>query len=116
MQFLYHNKSVQKIMENPKLLQGKVGLEFAKSIIRKMNHLAISDNFYYYLTKIKFGNPHSLSGDMKGCYALSISPNYRLIVKPNSNAKNIESLKNKKEIFIEGVVEYHDGKYEWIIP
>ena len=107
MQFLYHNKNVQKIMEDPKLLQGKVGLEIGKNVKRRLNHLASSPDFYYYLINVKFGNPHPLSGDLKGYYALSVSPNYRLIVEPISNNRNIESFKDKNEIYIEGVVEYH---------
>lgn len=116
MQFLYHNKNVQKIMQDPKLLQGKVGLEISKNVKRRLNQLESSFDFYYYLKNVRFGNPHPLKGDMKGNYSLSISPNYRLIVKPISNNKDIASFKDKKEIYIEGVVDYHDGKYEWIIP
>ena len=116
MQFLYYDKNVQKIIEDSKLLQGKVGLEIGKSIKRKLNQLKVSKDFYYYLTKIGLGNPHPLKGDMKGCYALSVSPNYRLIVEPNSDYANIQSFQNNKEIYIKGVVEYHGGKYEWIIP
>ena len=116
MQFLYHNKNVQKIMEDSKLLQGKVGNEIGKNIKRRINQLLSVKNFYEYLTVLRYGSPHSLNGELKGCYALSVSPNYRLIVKPNSDNFDMEGFKIVKEIYIEGVVDYHGRKYEWIIP
>lgn len=109
MQFLYYDKNVQKILEDPKLLQGKIGLEIGKNVKRRLNQLEATESFYYYLNYVKFGNPHPLHGNMEGCYALSVTPNYRLIVEPTSNNKD-------KKIYIKGVVDYHDGKYEWIIP
>ena len=45
-----------------------------------------------------------------------LGKNYRLIVEPLVDLIDDESLKGCKEIDIKGVVDYHDGKIEWLIP
>ena len=116
MQFKYDNLKVEKIITDTKVLQKKVGLEIGKSIKKRLNHLEAADNFNEYLTKIGLGNPHPLSGSLGGCYSISVTANYRLVVEPESNSLDMESLKVCKNIIIKGVLEYHDGKNEWIIP
>ena len=54
------------------------------------------------------GIPHPLSNKLKDYYAIRITGNYRLIVRP-------ESLSSDK-IIIKGVLDYHGDKNEWIIP
>lgn len=116
MQFEYEDTKVKKIITDTKLLQKKVGLEIGKSLKKRMNQLQAVNDFNEYLTKIKLGSPHMLSGNLEGLYAISITANYRLVVEPLIKKLDVESLKECKVIKIKGVLEYHGGKNEWIIP
>ena len=49
-------------------------------------------------------------------FGISITANYRIVVEPLETELDMESLKNCKLLNIKGVLEYHDGKNEWIIP
>ena len=116
LQIEYHDEKVRKIMCDAKVFQKKVNLDIAKSIKRRMNQLEATDNFNEYLTKVALGKPHPLEGNLKGCFAISISPNYRLIIEPLETKLDMESLKKCRKINIKGVLEYHGGKNEWLIP
>ena len=115
MQFEYKNDKVKKIINDSKLLQKKVGLEIGKSLKKRINQLEAANNFNEYLTKIGLGNPHPLTGNLDKCYSISITANYRLIIEPLIEHLDIESLKDCKILNIKGVLEYHEGKNEWII-
>lgn len=116
MQFEYQDEKVQKILCDAKVLQRKVGLEIGKKVKQRMNQLEAAENFNQYLTKIGFGKPHPLVGDLDKCYGIHITANYRMVVEPLETKLDMESLKNCKLLNIKGVLEYHDGKNEWIIP
>ena len=81
-----------------------------------MNQLQAAENFNQYLTKIALGKPHHLEGNLYKCFGISITANYRLIVEPIETELDIESLRNCKILNIKGVLDYHGGKNEWIIP
>lgn len=55
---------------------------------------------------------------MKGLYSLTVSANYRLIIKPKNEDYSAESLINCDTFIIEGVIDYHGkgSKRNWIIP
>lgn len=116
MQFEYQDEKVQKILCDAKILQRKVGLEIGKKVKLRLNQLESADNFNEYLTKIALGKPHPLEGKLDKCYGISITANYRLIVEPLVKELNLESLKNCKVLKVKGVLDYHGGKNEWIIP
>lgn len=116
MQFEYQDDKVQKILCNAKILQRKVGLEIGKKVKQRMNQLESAENFNQYLTKIGLGKPHPLSGNLDNCYGIHVTANYRIVVEPLETKLDMESLKNCKVLNIKGVLEYHDGKNEWIIP
>ncbi len=116
MQFEYHNEKVQKILCDHKVLQKKVGLEIGKKVIKRLNELKASENFNFYLTKVGLGNPHPLKGEFDNCFGIDITDNYRMIVEPLYTKLDMESLKECKVINIKGVLDYHGGKNEWIIP
>lgn len=116
MQFEYKDEKVQKILCDAKTLQRKVGLEIGRKIKQRMNQLEAADNFNEYLTKIAFGKPHPLEGNLNKCYGISITANYRIVVEPLETKLDLESLKNCKILNIKGVLDYHGGKNEWIIP
>lgn len=116
MQFEYQDEKVRKILCDAKVLQRKVGLEIGKKVKQRVNQLKAAENFNQYLTKIGFGKPHPLVGDLDKCYGIYITANYRMVVEPLETELDMESLKNCKLLNIKGVLEYHDGKNEWIIP
>ena len=96
MQFEYKDEKVRKILCDTKILQKKVGLEIGKKIKQRMNQLQAANNFNEYLTKIKFGNPHALTGNLSGYFGISITSNYRIIVEPLEVENDLESLKKCK--------------------
>jgi hypothetical protein len=53
---------------------------------------------------------------LEKCYAISITANYRIVVEPLDTELDIESLKSCKILNVKGVLDYHGGKNEWIIP
>lgn len=116
MQLECQDEKVRKILCDSKTLQKKVGLEIGRKIKQRMNQLEAADNFNQYLTKIGFGKPHPLDGDLDKCYGISITANYRIVVEPLKVELDMESLKNCKVLNIKGVLDYHGGKNEWIIP
>lgn len=116
LQFEYHDEKVQRILCDAKTLQRKVGLEIGRKIKRRMNQLEAASDFNQYLTKLRFGNPHPLEGNLDKCFGISITSNYRIVVEPLETELDIESLKNCKVLNIKGVLDYHGGKNEWIIP
>lgn len=116
MQFEYQDEKVRKILCDNKVLQRKVGLEIGKKVKQRMNQLEAAENFNQYLTKIGFGKPHPLVGNLDKCYGIYITANYRIVVEPLETELDMESLKNCKLLNVKGVLEYYDGKNEWIIP
>lgn len=116
MQFKYQDEKVRKILCDAKTLQRKVGLEIGRKIKQRINQLEAADNFNEYLTKIGLGKPHTLEGNLDKCYGISITANYRIVVEPLETELDLESLKNCKVLNIKGVLDYHGGKNEWIIP
>lgn len=116
MQFEYQDEKVRKILCDTKTLQRKVGLEMGRKIKQRMNQLEAAENFNQYLTKIALGKPHHLEGDLNKCFGISITANYRIVVEPLETELDVESLKNCKVLNIKGVLDYHGGKNEWIIP
>ena len=116
MQLVFEDRKVEKILYDTKLLQKKVGLEIGQKVRKRLNEIKATNNFNEYLTKIKLGKPHPLEGEFKGCYGVWITSNYRMIVQPLETELDLESLKKCDKLNIKGVLDYHGGKNEWIIP
>ena len=116
MQLEYHDEKVRKILCDAKTLQRKVGLEIGRKVKLRMNQLEAADNFGEYLTKIALGKPHSLEGNLDKHFGISITANYRVVIEPLVKELDLESLKECKVLNIKGVLDYHGGKNEWIIP
>ena len=112
MQFEYEDEKVRKILCDSKTLQRKVGLEIGRKIKLRMNQLEAVNNFNEYLTKLAFGKPHPLEGNLEKCYGIHITANYRIVVEPLETNLDIESLKECKKLKIKGVLDYHGGKNE----
>ncbi len=115
MQLEIHDSKVRKIVENADKLVKKVGLDMARMIMQRFNEMKASPNFKEYLN-YGIGKPHPLSGNLNNLFGIHLNKNYRLIVEPLSEELDDKGLEECKKINIKGVVEYHDGKNEWIIP
>lgn len=98
-------------------MQRKVGLERTKAIKKRYNQI-VSFSSFFALQQAGIGKLESLEGDWKGYYSLTISANYRLIIKPESLDLSAESLKKCDTIIIEGVLDYHGrGRNDsWLFP
>ena len=110
-----HDSKLNKILNNSNILIKEVGFEMARRIKIRFNQILASNNFYEYLQN-GIGKPHSLVGNLSGCYGISLNKNYRLIIEPIANSYDYESLKKCQVVNVKGVADYHDGKCEWIIP
>ena len=115
MQLVVQDPKVKKIIEDADKLVKKVGVEIAKMVKRRINEIMASPNFKEYLN-YGLGKPHPLSGNLNHLFGIHLNKNYRLIVEPLSEKLDDNSLKECKNVNIKGVVEYHDGKNEWLIP
>ena len=115
MQLEINDNRLKKIINDPNKLIEKVGLEMAKKMHQRFNELRASSNFKQYLDN-GIGRPHPLTGNLYNLFGISLNKNYRLIVEPLIDGLDVESLHECKKIEIKGVMDYHDGKYVWLIP
>ena len=115
MQLEINDNRLKKIINDPNKLIKKVGLEMAKKMHQRFNELRASSNFKQYLDN-GIGRPHPLTGNLYYLFGISLNKNYRLIVEPLIDGLDVESLHECKKIEIKGVMDYHDGKYVWLIP
>ncbi len=105
------------IDEHPqyKTLQKKTENDILKALVRRKNQLIAFDTFSNFLNGAP-GKPHSLEGNLKGYYGVSLTANYRLVIKPKSTDLSAESLKSCDTVILKGVEDYHGRTSNWIIP
>jgi len=104
-----YDSKLAKYFTNQHLeLRKAVGIDLAKAIKKRIDMLEAISSFQHFMSN-RLGNPHPLSGEFKGCYAISLSPNYRLIIEPQITDKC-------DVIIVRGVVDYHGEKTNWILP
>ena len=115
MKIEYLNDNVEKYFNDFNLMKKDKGADLAKAVKRRFDQLKAAENFNIYLDT-GLGKPHPLHENLKGRYGISINGNIRLVVKPDFETLDPISLKGCKTIIIEGVVDYHGQKIEWIIP
>ncbi len=122
MKINYKDKSTEELFTDfldvafsKRLLIKKIGAEKAKAIKKRCVDLLQSANFLYYLNN-GLGKPHMLTGDMKTQCGVSLTGNYRLIIEPESESLTDEAFAKCESVIIIGIVDYHGGKNEWLIP
>ncbi len=115
MNLKYGRSSVEKHFKDFDLLKRKIGNDLTKNIKKRLDQLRASANFSIFLST-GLGKPHPLYENLKGCYGISISGSIRLLVRPDVKNLDPDSLKNCNLVIIEGVIDYHDQKYKWLIP
>lgn len=99
------------------LMQKKIGAELTRAVKKRYNQI-ISFSSFSALLQSGLGKIESLSGDFKGMYSMTVSANYRLILRPVSEDLSPEQLRKCDLLFLEGVVDYHGkgSKNNWLIP
>lgn len=103
------------VVNSRNLMQRKIGKDKTVVAKKRKNQLEAAPNFKSYLN-LHIGNPHSLTGDLQGYYGVDINAHTRIIIKPDSKNFSSEELEKCDTVIIIGIVEYHGGKNEWIIP
>ncbi|MCI9233670.1 MAG: hypothetical protein HFH08_03610 [Bacilli bacterium] len=115
MQLEVHDQKLEKLLNDSNKLIRKVGLEMAKMVKKRFNEMKASPNFKEYVS-YGLGKPHPLIGNFDKLYGIHLNKNYRLIVEPLVKVLDDINLEECKNVNIKGVVDYHDGKIEWLIP
>lgn len=115
MEIDYDTPKIAKYFLDYTKMQKKIGPPLTKSVKRRINQLQAASFFQEYLD-IGLGKPHSLSGADHGCYGISITGNYRLIVQPSTLDLSPESLSTCKKVIIKGVEDYHGSSKTILIP
>ena len=118
MQITYDTK-IKDILEDDNKLKKAINIEIAKKIRRREDEISSFKNFLDYILH-GVGKPHSLEDSKgkknEGYYGVSLTANMRLIIKPNCEKNDAESLKECEEVTIIGVRDYHGKNEEWIMP
>ena len=115
MEFEFDPEKIQKYFNNYQEMQKKIGPPLTKYVKKRVDQLRAASSFQEYLD-IGLGKPHSLSGNFQGCYAVSLTANYRLIIVPDSIDLKPESLSSCKRVIVKGVTDYHGAKDTYLIP
>lgn len=111
----YESETVRKVFNDFNLMKRLIGNDLTRATKNRINQLKASVNFSVYLTT-GLGKPHPLYENLKGYYGITITGNIRLIVKPDVESLDHESLKACDTVIVKGVVDYHGKKNEWLIP
>lgn len=114
MKLKYKKSSVEKYFSNFALMNKKLGKDLTRTTKKRYDQLKAAPNFSIYLST-GLGKPHPLYGDLRGCYGISIASNIRLIVRPDAESLDPSSLAKCDSVIIEGVMDYHGQKHEWLI-
>lgn len=117
MQFTYENDEIRSVIEENEYtwVIKSIGMQMTKTLKKRILQIKASNNFMIYF-KTGLGKPHPLDGNLKGSYGISITGNYRLVVEPITDAYDVETLSKCDTVLVKGVVDYHGGKYNWILP
>lgn len=110
MNLTYKNEKLKKMCENPvhnKELVKKYGFEVAKKLPRRIAELKSFDSLNDVPTSLPHRR-HKLSGDLKECYAINITGQYRLIFRQKDNNIIVEDLRKIKEIEIMEVSKHYE--------
>lgn len=115
MEIEYENIKVKTLFEDFQLMSKKNGKDFTKLVKKRYDQLKAAETFTDYLST-GLGKPYLLKGNKSGLFAITITKNSRLIVKPITKDLSIESLKECKKILIMGAEDYHGTKSTKYIP
>ena len=81
MEILFENSKIQKICEQKKEAEKKLGPICARKLRTRLSDLESASR----VTDLVAGNPHPLKGDRAGQFALSLHGGYRLVFSPSND-------------------------------
>ena len=112
-----YDPRVQKYFEDAtySAMVKTIGFDLTKAVKKRVNQLKASPNFQAFL-QYGVGKPEHLTGTGGKDYSIHVSANFRLIIEPDTEELSPESLSNCTVVIIKGVVDYHGGKTNWILP
>lgn len=96
-------------------MKRKLGSDITKVLKKRIDALKASNNIGIFMNT-GLGKPHHLNGDLRGYIGISLTSNYRLIIKPKCDSLSADSLKLCNIVIMKGVDDYHGSKNNWIIP
>ena len=108
-------EDLNDVIHSKRLMQKKLGAELTRQIKYRYNQMNSFTSFFD-LQSSRLGKIESLEGSFKGCYSVRLNANFRLIFRAKTEELSAESLKLCDTLIIEGVIDYHGSKYNWIIP
>jgi plasmid maintenance system killer protein len=111
MEVLFKNRKLQKLCCSEKECLRKWGTENGRKIMQRLNEIRAADTLGIYLN-LRSGDPHALTGDRKGRFAVRVKQPYRLVFEPANDplpAKEDGSmdLDRVTEVRIVEIVDYH---------
>lgn len=109
-----YDKKVAKTFKNHSSIQKAAG-KFAKQLKIRLDQLRAAHTYGDFCL-LGIGSPHNLNGDLNDCCGISITANFRLIIKPCVDKLSAGKLAKCDTIIVKGVADYHGDKYNWIIP
>lgn len=115
MEIKYENGRVQKIFSDYSIVTKRVGFEITKTLKKRIEQIRAAVNFQNWLIT-KLGNPHPLTeGSGYRYYGVSVTPNVRLILRPDTCDHSPESFSKCTAVVVKGVCDYHGDKTNWFI-
>lgn len=111
MEILYDDKKVKVLFDNFAIMSSTKGHELTKHVKIRYEQLRAAETFYDYY-KTGLGKPHRLEHDKNNLYAIRLTGNIRLLVRPvvENEDYSVESLKKCRKVTIIGVEDYHGKK------
>ena len=96
-------KKLKKAFKSEDNLKATYGKELSKNILKRISVLEFADSLAM-VPDVPPTRRHKLTGKFKGCWAIDISKNYRLIIKPMVDTDDLNEI---KEIEIIDILDYH---------
>ena len=110
MKLTYKTNKLQKLCEDPssnRELVKKYGAEVANKLPRRIKELKAFNSLNDVPPSLPYRR-HKLSGDLKDCFAVNITGQYRLIFRQKENNIITEDLREIKEIEIMEVSKHYE--------
>lgn len=107
MEILFLSDREQRFYQSEKQLVRTYGKLMANKITQRLNEMMAFDSVGQLLDS-KIGKGHLLDHDYKGCFAVSLTGNYRLIAKLIFNKKTDLSDVNFYKVQIVQIIEVKD--------
>ena len=102
MEVLFSDKMMRRAVQDKRLLLKTYGSLRSRILMRRLDDIRAADNMAD-LKKLP-GHYHELTGDRKGQWACDLDHPYRLIMEPNSDEKELSSI---RVIDIIEITNYH---------